>query len=219
MHIEFILDFLKNLADNNNREWMERHRKDYQDAKQIFHNVVEQLITEIASFDSSLNNVEPKSCIFRLHRDIRFSKDKRPYKENFGAFLSRDGKHSTHGGYYLHLQPENQSMLAGGIYMPPPELLKKIRQEIDYNYDAFQKILDNKDFKELFVELQGEKLKKAPKDYPPDHPHIELLKHKSYVVFHGFKDQMAGNPDFIRYCTEIFRAMKPLNDFLNVAVS
>ncbi|MFC2124004.1 DUF2461 domain-containing protein [Bacteroidota bacterium] len=219
INTKFILNFLTGLSKNNTREWMEENKKDYQLVKSEFQNLVGLFISEISAFDNSIEGVDVKKCIFRLNRDIRFSKDKRPYKENLGAFIAQDGRHSQRGGYYLHLQPGNKSMLAGGIYMPQSDVLKKIRQEIDYSPNNLKEIINNDRFKKLFSTLEGEKLKTAPKGFRPDHPDIELLKYKSYIVVHNLDDTLIKSADFISYSTEVFREMKPLNDFLATAVS
>ena len=219
INIKQILDFLTELSKNNNKEWMDKNKEEYLQAKSEFQNLTEMLISEITSFDNSIEGVEAKKCIFRLNRDIRFSKDKRPYKENFGAFIAHDGRHSQRGGYYLHVQPGNNSMLAGGVYMPQPDVLKKIRQEIDYNPENLKRIINNEQFQKFFGTLAGEKLKTAPKGYSPDHPEIELLKFKNFIVVHYMDDTLVRKPAFQKYCIEVFREMKPLNDYLATAVS
>ena len=219
MNTKQILDFLGGLSRNNSRDWMEGYKKIYLSAKSEFQDIVSTLISEISTFDGSISGADVKKCIFRLNRDIRFSKDKRPYKENFGAFISQEGRHSQRGGYYIHLQPSNKSMLAGGVYMPPPDILKKIRQEIDYNPGDLKRILSSKGFVKLFGDMEGEKLKTAPKGYSPDHPEIELLKYKSYIAVHNMNDSVVNKSNFIQYCIEIFQEMKPLNDYLRIAAS
>jgi len=219
MNTQRILKFLLDLSKNNSREWMEDHKKDYQIVKSDFQEIVSSIIMDISSFDESISGVDVKKCIFRLNRDIRFSKDKRPYKENLGAFISQDGRHSRLGGYYIHLQPGNKSMLAGGVYMPPSDVLRKIRQEIDYNPGELHKIIRNAPFKKLFGSLEGEKVKTAPKGYKIDHPDIELLKLKSYIAVHHLSDSDVNKNSFLPYCIKVFRDIKPLNDYLKTAIS
>jgi uncharacterized protein (TIGR02453 family) len=212
-----ILEFLKGIQENNSKEWMELNKNHYLNAKHQFEEIISKQIEKISGFDPHIIGTEPKKCIFRLHRDIRFSKDKRPYKDNMGAFINREGRKGMDGGYYFHVQP-GQSMLAGGVYMPPSDVLKKIRQEIDYNPDPVYKFMDNPNFKNYFGTFQGDRLKKAPKGYDPDHPNIELLKLKSYVVVHALKDDDLLQPDFLDYTSKVFKAMYPLNEYIRIAL-
>jgi uncharacterized protein (TIGR02453 family) len=212
-----ILAFLEGIKKNNSKVWMEAHKLDYLNAKQQFEAIITQLIEGISDFDQHIIGTEPKKCIFRLNRDIRFSKDKRPYKENMGGFINREGRKGMDGGYYFHIEP-GKSMLAGGIYMPPPDILKKIRQEIDYNPEALNNYLASADFKKYFGEFEGDRLKKAPKGYSPDHPNIELLKLKYYIAVHRVNDKDVLRSDFLDYVLKVFEAMKPLNDFIRTSL-
>lgn len=212
-----ILTFLSGIQKNNSREWMEANKAQYLSAKSQFEAIITTQIENISSFDPHIIGTDPKKCIFRLNRDIRFSKDKRPYKDNMGGFINRDGRKGTDGGYYIHIQP-GKSMLAGGVYMPPADILKKIRQEIDYNSDPLYKFMDSPDFKKYFGAFEGERLKKAPKGYDPNHANIELLKLKYYIVVHQVKDEDLLKPDFLNYATEVFKAMLPLNDYIRTAL-
>jgi uncharacterized protein (TIGR02453 family) len=212
-----ILTFLEGIKKNNTREWMEAHKTDYLNAKNQFEDIIKQLIEKISDFDAHIIGTEPKKSIFRLNRDIRFSKDKRPYKENMGAFINREGRKGMDGGYYLHIQP-GQSMLAGGVYMPPADILKKIRQEIDYNPKPLTDYIDSPDFKNYFGSFEGDRLKKAPKGYDPEHPNIELLKLKYYIVVHRINDKVVAGKDFLNYALKVFKAMKPLNEYLRTAL-
>ena len=219
MEFKIILDFLKKLKKNNNREWFTENKAKFMAAKEAFEPAVQGLIDNISKFDKRLGDVQAKQCIYRIYRDIRFSKDKTPYKTNFGAVMGEGGRKSTKAFYYIQLEPGDNSFIAGGLYMPEADKLKKIRQEIDYNSDDLKKILNKKSFKEYFPQLEGEKLKKAPKGYSPDDPNIELLKYKSYIVVHRFKDAGVVADDFSKICVKIFKEMKPFNDFLNTAIS
>jgi uncharacterized protein (TIGR02453 family) len=213
-----VLNFLSDLRKNNHKDWMDRNKARYQQAKKEFESLVMVLIDRIALFDESIAGVEPKNCIFRLNRDIRFSKDKRPYKENMGAFITREGKKGVDGGYYIHIQP-GQSMQAGGTYMPPADVLKKIRQEIDYNPDPLLKFMRSDPFRKYFKGFEGEKLKTSPKGYPPDHPHIDLINLKSLIVTHSLTDAQVISDHFADYASEIFETMKPLNVYLRIAIN
>ncbi len=219
MNIALILDFLKELQQNNEKAWMDNHRKFYESAKAEFKTVVAFLLEEMATADETLLGLQPKDCIFRLNRDIRFSNDKSPYKNNFGAYFSEGGKKGEQAGYYLHLQPFGESFLGGGMYMPSPESLYKVRQEIDYNASELKKIVDLPDFRKYFGEIQGDKLKRPPKGYATDHPNIELLKLKDFLVIHRLTDAEVTSQDFPQQAIKMFKTMMPFNYFLNVAIS
>ncbi|MFW5760201.1 MAG: DUF2461 domain-containing protein [Cyclobacteriaceae bacterium] len=214
-----VLDFLKELKYNNNKEWMDTHREQYHSAKSKFEEFINLLIIEIQQFDERILGLTPKNCIFRINRDIRFSKDKSPYKINMGAFISEDGKKSYKPGYYIHIQPENESFMAGGIYAPPGDILKKIRQEVDYNPVDLKEVVTQPDFKNFYGEIQGDKLKTAPQGYSADHPNIEFLKLKSYVVIHNFSDKEVRAQNFAEQVITGFKILKPMNDYLDIAIS
>lgn len=219
MSLTVIQTFLKAIAKNNNREWFEKNKPKYLQAKTLFDDFVEAFHKELLKFDESLSGLNPRKLAFRIYRDVRFSKDKRPYKVNMGAGLSAHGKMDQEPGYYIHIEP-GKSFIAGGFYMPNPENLTKIRQEIDYNTKVFLKILNDKKFKKYFSGLDVfDKLKTAPKGYPKDHPHIDLLKNKSFVVSHYFTDKQVQDKKFVKTAAEVAKAMKPLNDFLKSAVA
>lgn len=210
------LEFLLKIRSNNNKEWFHKNRKLYDDAKGNFELFVQAVITHISEFEHIIKGLEASSCIFRINRDIRFSNDKSPYKTNFGAFIVRGGRKNgdRFAGYYVHIEP-GKSMLAGGAYMPSAPWLSAIREKIDEEPEKLIKILRNKDFIKYFGKLEGEKLKSAPKGYSPDHPHIDLLKYKSYLVVNEVTDKMVLGKEYFKYVIDVFLAMKPLNDFLN----
>lgn len=208
------LAFLAELKENNNKEWFDANRKRYEAVKKDIKENVQQLITGIAGFEPAIAAIKPKDCVFRINRDIRFSKDKSPYKTNLGAYISRGGKKSPHAGYYFHLEPGN-CFLAGGMYGPESSVLNAVRQEIDYNTDEFKAIINSKEFKKLFGEIHGEQLKTAPKGYSKDHPEIELLRYKSYLMVHNISDKDVLNKNFTDKAVSVFEAMKPMNEFLN----
>lgn len=219
MDFQVILTFLKAIAKNNNREWFEKNKTKYLDSKQQFEDFLETLHKELLTFDESLAGINPRKQAFRIYRDVRFSKDKRPYKVNMGAGFSAHGKMEQEPGYYIHIEP-GKSFVAGGIYMPDAERLSKIRQEIDYNAGDFLKILKDKKFKKLFPSLDDfDRLKTAPKGYPKDHPYIELLKNKSYVVSHRFKDADVTSKTFVKKVAAACKTLKPLNDFMTEAIA
>lgn len=206
--------FLKQLAKNNSKEWFDANRKTYELSKSEFEAVVKSVIDKSTTFDKGLAGLEAKKCLFRINKDVRFSKDKSPYKLNMGASINPGGKKSEIPGYYIHIEP-GKCFLAGGCYMPQPDVLAKIRQEIDYNTTDFKKILNAKDFKTYFKELsQDDKLKTAPKGYAKDHPEISLLQHKNFIMYHPIKDEEILNKNFSAYAAKVFKAMLPMNEFL-----
>ena len=219
MNIQLILHFLAELEQHNNKEWMDEHRDWYQQAKDEFLGLVRYLLGEMTVVDEGLLGLQPKDCIFRINRDIRFSKDKSPYKNNFGVFMAEGGKKSPNAGYYLHIQPGDESFIGGGMYHPDSETLAKVRQEIDYNAAELKKITDKEDFKQYFGAIQGDKLKRAPKGYDPSHPNIELLKLKDFVVMHKLTDNELQSEDFKDKAVDMFRAMEPFVHYLNVSIS
>lgn len=219
MKPEKSLQFLAQLKENNYKEWMDDHKADYTNAKNEFKEVIKETLNRLGAIDPDFLGLESKDCIFRINRDIRFSKDKSPYKQNFGAFMTPGGKKSELAGFYLHLQPGDESFIGGGLYMPAGEILKKIRQEIDYNAAELKKIVEEKKFIKLYDRIQGEKLKTAPRGYPLDHPNIELLKMKSYVVINKIADSDLMKHDIVNLLEEHFKVAKPFFDYLNVAIS
>lgn len=220
MKLEVVLKFLKDLARNNNRDWFEKNKSRYLEAKEEFENVVSAVLKETVKFDEGLAGLDPKRLPFRIYRDVRFSKDKRPYKTNMGAGFSPNGRLVQEPGYYLHVEPGNKSFLAGGIYMPDAGNLAKIRQEIDYNAGGLNRIVKATRFRNMFGDFdEFDKLKTAPKGYPKDHPHIEWLKLKSYIVETPFTDKEVTDRKFVSKVAAGFRAIKPLNDYLREAIS
>ncbi len=216
--IEIIFPFLEGLAAHNEKAWMDENRERYHEAKAAFESIVSEIIAGLAQTDTALRLVEAKSCIFRINRDIRFSKDKAPYKRHFAAFISPEGKKTAGAGYYVHLEPGNESFLASGIYTPAGEYLKKIRQEIDYNAGELKEITLASNFQKYFEDIQGEKLSRAPRGYTDDHPNIEFLKLKSYLLMYKLDDAAVKNnttDDLVK----VFVASVPFNNYLNVAIS
>ncbi|MFH1121387.1 MAG: DUF2461 domain-containing protein [Bacteroidota bacterium] len=212
-----ILDFLNDLKNNNNRDWFDQNRTRYQHAKSDFEKIVDTLIGDISRIDPSVGMPLSKDSVFRIFRDVRFSADKLPYKTNFGAFIANGGRKSTRAGYYIHLEP-GASMIGGGIYMPQPEVLKKLRQEIYYDAAGFRKLLEARDFKKFFDKLEDfDKLKRPPKDFDADFPDIDLLLYKSYAVMHRLPDDVVLSDRFHKAVTDACSAMVEFNRFLNKA--
>jgi uncharacterized protein (TIGR02453 family) len=214
------LQFLKNIAKNNNKAWMDAHRDAYLAAKEDFEKLVAQVIDKTGGFDADIKELEPKQCTFRLNRDVRFSKDKSPYKNNFGASFALGGKKSIAAGYYFHCQPGN-AFAGGGLWMPMPPELKKIRQEIDYNFADFSTILKNKKFKAQYdgFERSGDYvLSRPPKGYEADNPAIEFIKLKSFVSMKKISDTQLTAKTLVKDITTAFEALMPVIKFLNRAM-
>lgn len=207
------LQFLRNLEKNNNREWFNENKKLYQEAQQDVISFVEKLIEEMADFDEEMGKLEAKKSVFRIYRDTRFSKDKTPYKTNFGAGLGM-GKGNKISGYYLHIEP-GKSFLAGGVYKPEPSVLKTIRQEISTFGNEFKAILEQDEFRNYFRGLSVEdKLKKVPQGFEKDDKMAEYLKLKHFIVTHPVSDEQLLSENVVKEFAKTFKAMKPLNDFL-----
>lgn len=208
------LQFLRTLEKNNNREWFNENKTTYQEAQQDVVSFVEKLIEEMVVFDEEIGKADAKKSLFRIYRDTRFSKDKSPYKTNFGASLGM-GKGSQKAGYYLHIEP-GKSFLAGGIYMPESSVLKEIRKEISAFGEEFLTIVEKDKFRNYFRGLSVEdKLKKVPQGFEKDDKMAEFLKLKHYIVTHPVSDEQLFNENAAKEFAKIYKAMKPLNDFLN----
>lgn len=216
MDTEKILGFLGELRQNNTREWFHANKSRYELLRREFESFINRLIPEVFKFDPGIGLVTAQDCMFRIYKDIRFSKDKTPYKTNFGAFIAENGRKSMKSGYYLHLDPE-ESFLGGGLYMPEAGILKQVRQEIYFNSEILKKIMAERNFREVYGGLHDmeDKLKKPPRDYPTDFKDIELLKHKSYTVWHTLSPDALKRETLLEDIVMKFRAMAPFNAFLN----
>ncbi len=209
------LQFLKDLEKNNNREWFNENKNHYLEAKEDVELFIENLIQEIAQFDEEILKIDPKKAVFRIYRDIRFSKDKTPYKIHFGASLGMR-KGSKISGYYIHIEP-GKSFLAGGVYNPESAVLKQIRNEIRANGDDLLKIIEQKDFRNNFRGLSVEhKLQRVPAGFEKNHPMAEYLKLKSFTVSHPISNEALFDPNAAKNFAEILKTIKPLNDFLEL---
>ncbi|WP_226391098.1 DUF2461 domain-containing protein [Penaeicola halotolerans] len=212
-----LLDFLSSLAENNNKEWMDANRNWYLSVKEAFLEDVAFMLKEASILDPAISLLTPKDCIFRMNRDVRFSPNKAPYKSNMSAYFAAGGKKSMGPGFYVHIQP-GESFVGGGIYMPPADILKKIRKEIDYSGAQLEQIIQEPEFTKTFGSIEGDQLKNSPKDYATDHPYIELLKYKSFVASAPLSDQSIRSGKYLEQSVETFRTMKPFYDFLKMAV-
>ncbi len=214
-----MLRFLSDLQANNSKAWMDDHRDEYQRARASVIALTTYLLNGLTPEDEGLAGLDPKKCLFRINRDVRFSKDKSPYKTNFGVAMAEGGRHSGNPVYYLQLQPHGESFIAGGLYQAPTDILAKVRQEIDYNAAELKTMTDNPSFQKLFGAIQGDSLKRAPKGYAPNHPNIGLLKLKDYLVIHKLSDQEVTAERFPEQALNMFRAMVPFVRYLTVAIS
>lgn len=213
-----VITFLEDLKEHNNREWFLSHKIQFEDAKSCFLSFVDALLPEIAKSDKSLRFVEARDCIFRIYRDVRFARDKSPYKINMGAWMTSSGRRSSGPGYYLHVQPD-ESFLSGGVYMPDPEQLKKVRWEIYYHSAELKDILGKKDFRKYFDGLSAmDKQKLPPRGFPGDFPDLDLLKHKHYILHHPLDRELLSTPELPEYILTVFRKMLPFNEFLKRAL-
>ena len=212
-----ILSFLKDLEANNTREWFDQNRGRYDITRKKFLAVTEFLIHEIRQFDDEITPLQPKDCVFRIFRDVRFSNDKRPYKSNYGCFIARGGRKSGFGGYYFHVQP-GESFLSGGIYMPPPEHLHAIRQEIYYHPQKYREIIKEQAFATTYTLDYGDKLKTAPKGYPKDWEYLDLIKNRNYALGHPVSEAELCAPDFLNQVIACFKILQPYNRYLNSAI-
>lgn len=213
------LKFLKDLNRNNNKSWFDAHRELYEKAKENILVLAGELIKGIASFDPTISDLQPKECIFRINRDIRFSKNKTPYKNNMACYFNKAGKKGNGAGYYLHTEP-GKSFAAGGIWMPAPAELAKIRQEIDYCFHDWKKIIASPGFKRHFQKGldNNEKLTRPPKGYDEDNPAIDFIKRKSFVISSTFSDAEVQSSSFAKNVAKSFQQMYPLVSFLNKAI-
>ena len=211
------LKFLKDLEANNHKAWFEAHKDNYMEARDNFIALTAAVLEGLRPFAPEFSGLDSKKCVFRIYRDVRFSKDKRPYKTNFGANLGI-GKGGTTAGFYLQIQPGGKSFAAAGSYMPEPAALAAIRQEIDYNLKAFESILKAPAFKRSFSGLDEiEMLRNAPKGYQPDNPALPYLRHKSFVVSRSFTDKEVLANDFAAQVVNTCKHAHPLVKFLNAA--
>lgn len=215
------LKFLWGLKRNNNRNWFEAHRPQYEAAKIDFQNFIQLVIEDFSRKDVTIAGITSKECMFRINRDFRFSKDKSPYKTNFGASIKQGGKKSPFAGYYFHCEP-GHSFIGGGLWMPDNESLKKVRQEIDYNWAEFQSVIKEKKFKAVYKDLyKGEdvSLSTTPKGYEKDNPAIGYLKLKSFIAETRIGDEDLNKSSLHKKTVAAYEALQPFLQFVNRALS
>jgi uncharacterized protein (TIGR02453 family) len=214
------LKFLNQLKKNNNKPWFDDHRAQYEAARIDFSNFIQLVIDAVQKTDTTITGLTSRECMFRINRDIRFSKDKTPYKTNFGASIKRGGRKSVYAGYYFHCSP-GESFIGGGLWMPEAVDLKKVRQEIDYNWHEFQSIINEKNFKKIYGDVyQGDdvKLSTMPKGYERDNPAIDYLKLKSFIAETRIADEELTKATLHKKTVAAFEALQPLLNFINNAL-
>ena len=224
---EILFEFLKELIPNNNREWFKAHREMYDAAWGQFNILVENVISAVGEFDGSIAGLTPKDCTYRIYRDIRFSPDKRPYKTHIACFLPSGGRKNLGvPGYYLQVGQENYGLhgncsLGGGIFMPSPQALYAIRQEIFYCVDEFKAIMNEPKYKKYFGSefFTTKKLTRVPKDFPSDWPDGDLLKYKDYTTAYTMPNKYLYSDELLDRVVEVFKASVPLNLFIQRAMS
>ncbi len=215
------LKFLSDLKKNNNKPWFDANRARYEAARIDFQNFMQLVIDALQKKDTTITGMQARDCLFRVNRDIRFSNDKTPYKSNFGASIKREGKKSVYAGYYFHLEP-GKSFVGGGLWMPEPATVKKMRQEIDYNWEEFQTIIIAKKFKAVYGDVykgSDVSLLKMPKGYETDHPAIAYLKLKSFIAEAPVADEALTKATLHKTTVTAYEALHPFLDFINRAVA
>ncbi len=212
------LSFLSKLKKNNDKPWFDKNKPVFDEIRIAFTEFVDEMLVEMKKTDKTIGDLKGKDCVFRIYRDVRFGKDKTPYKIHIAAAFGREGRRGKYGGYYMHIEPGGKNFLGAGVWMPEAPELKKIRQEIDYNLKDFKKIIEAKNFKKLFGELEGEKMKTLPKDYDASNPAIEILKHKSFLFGCDLVDKEVLSPAFLKKAVSIFKELTPFILFMNRAM-
>lgn len=211
------LKFLSQLAKNNDKSWFDENRKLYEEARKEYIGLIDEVILQLKKSDPAIGDQTAKSSIFRINRDVRFSNDKSPYKTNFGASINAHGRKSMMPGYYVHVEP-GKNFIGGGLYMAEPAMIKKVRQEIDYNFEEFQSILKSPSFKKSYKDIydgKDVKLSRVPQGYEKDNPAAEYLKLKSWIVMKEVPDEYMTDPKASSRIVKDLEAMQPLLVFLN----
>jgi uncharacterized protein (TIGR02453 family) len=217
LNLKPVLSFLTDVARNNNRPWFQAHRPAYERARDLFEDFVEELILGLGAIED-MYGVTAKDCVMRIYRDIRFSKDKSPYKTGFGASVGPGGRKSYRFHYYVHLEPHNQSMIAGGLHEPKSAELNGFRTAISRDARKYKAVVGAESFKRYFGEVGGERLKTAPQGYDRNHPQIDLLRLKDVVAVHRLTDDDVLAPHFPAHAIKVCTAMKPFLDYLSTVV-
>lgn len=209
--------FLSDLDKNNNRDWFNENKEEYDILRKDWETEVQNIINMMSLYDNSLSHLDAKNCIYRIYRDIRFSPDKTPYKTYFSAVIGLGGRKCRRSCYYLHLQPGNKSGLFGGVWCPENKILRSLRDSIDNNFDEFNGIINEPKFKE-FYNLIGDKLKTAPKGFDKNSPHIQYLKFKEYLLEHKLSDDFFYSNNWTEQVSNGFQLMLPFHQFMNYTI-
>lgn len=212
-----VLRFLSELKENNNKEWFDDNRKWYEESRKKILFLSELINQEIAKFDPEVGILNPKDCVFRIFRDVRFSNDKTPYKTNMGSFIAKGGRKSIHAGYYIHIEP-GQSFVGGGSYCPPADALKAFRTEIFDHPEELKSIIFSESFQKIYPDMYDDRLKTAPKGFPKDFPEMELLKYKSFAFTSKFEDSVVTGDQYVNQIVSALKELYPVNRFLNIAL-
>ena len=215
MQLKKSQDFLLKLSRHNNREWFHDNKGFYQEARAEFLDFAEGLIEGMKTF-TEMGDIRAKECMYRIQRDIRFSPNKTPYNTHFSLMLSPEGRKTRLAPYYFRLKPDEHSLVAGGVWEGKAAMINMIRQEIDYGLEEFVGIIEAPEFIKYFGQMQGQSLKRIPRGYEEDHPRLDLIKKKQFLLFHYFEANDCLKPDFQQMVLERLQAMKPFLDFLNV---
>jgi uncharacterized protein (TIGR02453 family) len=206
------LDFLTELSENNNREWFNEHKDQYSGAHNNIIAFADALLVEMNKHDK-IETSSGKKSLFRIYKDVRFSKDKTPYNTHWSGAFKRATK-KLRGGYYFHIKPGN-SFLAGGFWNPEPHDIKRIRQDIDSNYKAWERVLEDKILVKTFGKLSGQQLRLIPRGYEKEHPAANLLRRKQFILRHEFTNEEVSSPDFLYTVNDGFKKMRPFFDFMS----
>jgi uncharacterized protein (TIGR02453 family) len=214
-----LADFLADLAQNNRREWFEAHRAEYQALRDDFCAFIGQVIERTADFDERVRWKDPKDCLFRIYRDVRFSANKSPYKTTFSAYVSEQNRRGAPPGYYLEVDEKGTLLAAGGVWMPPAEPLARLRTSIAEHPERLRKVLRARGFKKTFGDLQGDdRLKRPPRGCSEDTPLIEYIKRKSFIVWRETDARTLTHDGALTYVTDSFRAALPLVNWVRAAL-
>ena len=220
MQLKPLFTFLTALTKHNDRPWFQERKPTYDQLRKQFEDDAEFWFQELARLDPGIAGPAGRKSIFRIYRDVRFSKNKDPYKIHFSAYFTASGKDIETPGYYVQLGPNGNTLIAGGLYQPDKTQLAAIRQEIDYSAAELKAVLNAPDFRRYFGQMSGDKLKKSPAAYSVEHPEIELLKHKSFTATHQMSDDaVLSHTDFRAHAVEVFAAMVPFCQFLRGAIA
>jgi uncharacterized protein (TIGR02453 family) len=212
-----VFQFLSELKENNNKEWFDKNRVRYEASRKKVMFLTEMVIQEIRKFDPEIGLQNPKDCVFRIFRDVRFGADKTPYKTNMGSFIAKGGRKSISAGYYIHIEP-GSSFVGGGSYCPPADALKAFRTEIFDHPEEFRGLISKDSFMKTYPEMYEDRLKTAPKGYPKDFQEIELLKYKSFAFTSKVDDSIVTGDLYLEKIVSAMKELYPVNRFLNAAL-